>query len=61
MKHALVRTSPKGGKFIGVCIQCGKDNLPTSAVGLECPNTFMATEEQSLLYMIKGSNYENLS
>lgn len=25
--HALVRTSPKGQKFIGRCVKCGKDGL----------------------------------
>ena len=36
--HALSRTSPKGGPFIGTCLKCGVPNLPMSATRLECEN-----------------------
>ena len=51
--HAVVRTSPKGGPFLGRCIQCGKKNLPPSAALEPCENTRGISQDQSLLEVIE--------
>ena len=54
LTHAVHRTSPKGGPFIGRCVNCGAEELQASAALEECPNTRGATNEQSLLEAITG-------
>ncbi len=34
--HGLVRSSPKGGPFLGRCRYCGLDNLPMKAALEPC-------------------------
>lgn len=36
--HSLTRTSPKGTRFLGRCIRCGKTNLPSAAAKEPCEN-----------------------
>ncbi len=38
MMHSLKRTSPKGGPFIGTCINCGKTDLPLARANEDCKN-----------------------
>jgi hypothetical protein len=52
--HSLERTSPKGGKFIGRCVKCGKTDLPSSACFEECPNPSGITSDQSVINAIEG-------
>lgn len=54
MNHALERTSPKGGKFIGTCRLCGQRNLPGSAIFEECPNQRGVTQDEALVEVITG-------
>lgn len=56
MNHSLERTSPKGPgmPFIGTCRQCGRTNLPVTAVLEECDNPRGLTPEESILEAIKG-------
>lgn len=52
--HALERTSPKGGPFVGYCTKCGKTGLPISAVHDECPNPSGITQTQAILSAVEG-------
>lgn len=52
--HALSRTSPKGGPFIGTCFKCGAENLPITAVGKPCVNPAGITQEEVLLMALRG-------
>lgn len=54
--HALVRTSPMGGKFLGTCRQCGRTNLPSSAALEYCDNPRGMTQADSLLEAIEDDN-----
>lgn len=52
--HALVRTSPKGGPFIGRCMKCGKEDLTPRDMQTEaCANPSGMTQEQTLLRAIQ--------
>lgn len=51
--HALRRTSPKGGPFLGTCIQCGEENLPSSAALKPCPNQRGLTQDDALFEVIE--------
>lgn len=49
-KHAIERTSPKGGQFIGTCRLCGKEGLTLGDYFKEeCPNPKGVTEDEALL------------
>lgn len=41
MGHVITRTSPKGPgkKFIGKCINCGKENLTIDKAMDDCPSS----------------------
>lgn len=54
--HALIRTSPKGEKFIGTCIQCGTPNLSMNSVKEECPNQRGISCDEALLEVIEIVN-----
>lgn len=51
--HAIWRTSPKGGPFLGACVRCGRTNLPLAAASEPCENTAGMTNDQALLTVIK--------
>lgn len=52
MKHAMHRTSPKGGPFVGTCYLCGKTGL-TIADGLkDCENPRGLTQDEAVLEAI---------
>jgi hypothetical protein len=51
--HAIERTSPKGGPFIGTCRKCGRAGLTVADFFRdECPNIRETTPEQDLLEAI---------
>ena len=50
--HTLVRTSPKGQKFVGTCTKCGMEKLTFANMNDECPNVRNVTQEQSLLEVL---------
>jgi hypothetical protein len=52
--HALNRTSPKGGPFVGTCFQCGKTGLPIGAVTQPCENVANLTGDEALMVAIQG-------
>lgn len=52
--HALERTSPKGGPFIGTCRLCGTPNLPGEAIWQECPNQRGLTNEEAIVESVIG-------
>ena len=52
--HALARTSPKGGPFIGTCMKCGMEGLSTSDMRNQCLNPAALTQNETLLMAIKG-------
>lgn len=54
MKHHVERTSPKGGPFLGVCILCGKRDLPASAALEDCENFRGLTTEEAMIESITG-------
>lgn len=54
-KHALNRTSPKGGPFFGTCSQCGLTDLPSIAVTWACENPANLTRDEALMLAIDGS------
>lgn len=45
--HGLTRTNPKGEKFIGRCVYCGLENLPSGAA-LEACDKAPAQDQQIL-------------
>jgi len=49
MTHAITRTSPKGGPFIGRCIKCGQEGLGMGAPLEPCPMDAVVSDEQALL------------
>ena len=54
-KHALRRTSPKGGPFYGVCTQCGQSGLSLADMATEeCPNQRSVTRDEALIEAILG-------
>lgn len=50
--HALNRTSPKGGPFIGTCFKCGTENLPAEAVAWPCVNPANLTPDEAVVIAI---------
>ncbi len=52
--HALERTSPKGGPFIGRCIKCGKENIPISDFSDGC--TSEMTDDEALIKAIRDKD-----
>lgn len=52
--HALERTSPKGGPFLGKCWKCGATDLPASAIMDECPNTRGTDFDEDLRIAVEG-------
>jgi hypothetical protein len=53
MKHALSRTSPKGGPFLGKCFKCGREDIPLSD-NTECVNPAAITDDEALIIAIEG-------
>lgn len=51
--HALRRTSPKGGPFIGTCTLCGKTDLLLKDMQLECLNIRGLDQNAALLELIE--------
>lgn len=49
MSHAVIRTSPKGGPFLGRCSKCGKPELRMSAALEDCPADGLVSDRQALL------------
>jgi hypothetical protein len=47
--HYVVRTSPKGGPFVGTCTRCGADGLTMKDALKPCPNPAGRTKSESLL------------
>ena len=56
--HAIERTSPKGGKFVGTCMKCGKPGLTFSDMGEPCENVSGMTQDEALLRAIEGPDGE---
>lgn len=52
--HALRRTSPKGGPFLGTCFKCGMENLPATAVSQPCENPANLTRDEAVMVAITG-------
>ena len=55
MKHAIERTSPKGGPFIGTCRLCGLKGLTIGNSQDDCENVRALTEDQALIEALKDS------
>lgn len=47
--HALERTSPKGERFLGKCIYCGRENLAIGAALAHCDSPIHPGQEKALL------------
>ena len=54
-KHAIERTSSKGGPFIGTCRLCGRKELTIMQSQDDCDNLRGLTEDQALLEALKDS------
>lgn len=52
--HAIERTSPKGGPFIGTCMKCGLPNLTLSDMNQPCENIAGISQDEALLMAIAG-------
>lgn len=51
--HNVRRTSPKGQKFIGTCVLCGRENMTIrESMETECENQRGRTADESLLEAI---------
>jgi len=50
--HAIERTSPKGGPFLGTCMRCGRKNLSMGNALEECDNPSRMSNDEALLKMI---------
>lgn len=48
MRHHLVRSSPKGGPFLGTCVCCGIGRLAAAQAQLECPNPAGLVESEAM-------------
>lgn len=55
--HALTRTSPKGGPFIGTCMKCGTTDLPLSKMKELCVNPGDLSDAEALIIAIKGGDH----
>lgn len=55
-QHALRRTSPKGGPFVGVCTRCGKENVTLDQIAEECPNIRGISSDDALIELIKDES-----
>lgn len=49
MTHAVIRTSPKGEKFVGRCIKCGEEGLGLGGALIDCPADAIVSDRQALL------------
>lgn len=58
MSHAVIRTSPKGGPFIGQCSKCGKRELGMGAALEDCPADHLVSDEAALLDIINNPQKE---
>lgn len=47
--HALRRTSPKGGPFVGTCYRCGMTGLSSGAALEPCANTAGMSNDDTVL------------
>jgi len=52
--HSLERTSPKGERFIGVCVLCGQEGLTIADARQECSNVTV-TADQAVLDALGSS------
>ena len=52
MSHAITRTSPFGGPFIGRCIKCGAEGLGVGAPLEDCPADGIVSDERVLMDML---------
>lgn len=52
--HAIERTSPKGGPFLGTCRLCGTPNLRAEQALEECPNQRDLSADQAVIESILG-------
>lgn len=52
MSHAVIRTSPKGGPFIGHCSKCGEKGLGMGAALRDCPADNLISDEAALLEIL---------
>ena len=50
--HAINRTSPKGQKFVGTCMRCGRSGLTLADMNKRCENIAGMSEEEALLNAI---------
>jgi len=55
VKHALNRTSPKGGPFFGTCFLCGTPNLALEDMGKDCPNQRGLTADEAVVEAVTGT------
>ena len=54
-RHALERTSPKGGRFIGTCMKCGTPGLTLAdAMNDPCENVAGMSDDEALIKAIEG-------
>ena len=51
--HALRRTSPKGGPFIGTCYLCGRTGLAMGAALDPCPNVAGLSKSETILLALQ--------
>ena len=58
MTHAIIRTSPKGGRFAGRCSKCGGENLGMVAALEDCPADGLVSNEAALLDIINAHEKE---
>ena len=54
LSHLIIRTSPKGGPFLGTCKYCGQQNLKIEDANKECPKG--KSTQQALIEAIDDSN-----
>lgn len=52
--HAIERTSPKGGRFIGTCMKCGRPGLTIADMGEPCENIAGMTQDEAVLLAVRG-------
>lgn len=56
MTHALERTSPRGGPFIGRCIKCGAKDLGMVAALKDCPADTLVSNEAAFIQAIRAEH-----
>lgn len=52
--HMLIRTNAKGVAFIGRCVMCGEEGLPSVAATFPCPGGIGRNAQSEFIKIVGG-------